>query len=297
MTSVLDGVRDGRLERPDGRVVAWSDWGEPDGIPLLRVPGTPGCRYNMRADRTAWAERGLRALTTERPGFGASTRLPGRGFAAPADDIAAVLDELGLDRVHVIGGSGGAPHELAFAARHPDRVRAMTILVGAAPTVDGEYAEAIDLNRIAHEMVRAGDIDGLRSLMEEQRAALLADPLGGFEVIMAKAPEADRAVMATEGWQHSFVIGVREALAQGVDGWLDEALAIQGDWSDVAIGDVRTSITWWHAPGDANAPLSAARRLVDRLDSAELRLFGEHEGHMAGYHREGEILDELLARG
>lgn len=297
MTSVLDGVRDGRLERPDGRVVAWSDWGEPDGIPLLRVPGTPGCRYNMRADRTAWAERGLRAITTERPGFGASTRLPGRGFAAPADDIAAVLDELGLDRVHVIGGSGGAPHELAFAARHPDRVRAMTILVGAAPTEDGEYAEAIDLNRIAHEMVRAGDIDGLRSLMEEQRAALLADPLGGFEVIMAKAPEADRAVMATEGWQHSFVIGVREALAQGVDGWLDEALAIQGDWSDVAIGDVRTSITWWHAPGDANAPLSAARRLVDRLDSAELRLFGEHEGHMAGYHREGEILDELLARG
>jgi pimeloyl-ACP methyl ester carboxylesterase len=36
------------------------------------------------------------------------TRLPGRGFGAPADDLAAVVDHLGLEAVHVMGGSGSA---------------------------------------------------------------------------------------------------------------------------------------------------------------------------------------------
>jgi hypothetical protein len=56
-------------------------------------------------------------------------------------------------------------------------------------------------------------------------------------------------------------------------------------------------VTWWHAPKDANAPLSAARRVVGHLPNARLVTFGENEGHLAGYHRQGEILDELLARG
>jgi pimeloyl-ACP methyl ester carboxylesterase len=82
-----DGVRDRQLERPDGRVVAWSEFGDEDGLPILRVPGIPGCRYSLRADRTPWTQRNLGVITTERPGFGASSRLPGRRFREPADDL------------------------------------------------------------------------------------------------------------------------------------------------------------------------------------------------------------------
>ena len=293
----LDGVRECSLTRPDGRVVAWTEWGPPDGRPLLRVPGTPGCRLSLRADRTPWEQRGLRVLTTERPGFGASTRLPGRGFAAPADDLAAILDHVGLDSVHVTGGSGSAPHELAFAARHPERVRAMTIVVGAAPILDDETERLIGVNATAHRLVRAGDIDGLHRLLDELRAGLLADPIAAFRGIMDRAPEADRAVMSDPLWQEGFTAATLEALRPGVDGWADETIAIDEPWDDVDLDAVRTSLTWWHAAGDANAPLTAARRLLERLPHARLVLFGDEEGHMAPYHREGDILDELLARG
>ena len=158
--AVLEGVRALSLERPDGRIVAWSEFGDAAGLPLLRVPGTPGCRYSLRADRTPWTRRHLRVITTERPGFGASTRLPGRGFSAPADDLAAVLDHLGLEAVHVMGNSGAAPHQLAFAARHPDRVRAMTVLVGAAPCTSEEAGQMIGLNARAHGLVHKGDAGG-----------------------------------------------------------------------------------------------------------------------------------------
>src|SRR5262245_33977772 len=99
-------VTDHRLRRPDGRIVAWSEAGVEGGRPVLRVPGTPGCRLSIRADRTPWIERGLRVITTERPGFGASTRLPGRGFDEHVDDVAAILDELGIETLPVFGGSG-----------------------------------------------------------------------------------------------------------------------------------------------------------------------------------------------
>jgi pimeloyl-ACP methyl ester carboxylesterase len=295
--SVLDGVRDRSLEHPDGRVVAWSEFGDVDGLPLLRVPGTPGCRYSLRADRTPWTQRHLRVITTERPGFGASSRLPGRRFREPADDMAAILDSLGLGAVHVIGGSGSAPHQLSFAARHPDRVLAMTVLVGAAPPTDDEIAQMIGINEEAHHLVRKGDLEGLHRLMEPIRTAMLEDPSATFREVMDRAPDADRAVMADPQWQAELAIATSEALRPGLDGWIDEAIALASPWDDIEMTAVRTSVTWWHAPKDANCPLSAAMRLVARLPNARLVQFGEDEGHLAAYHREAEILDELLARG
>ena len=224
-------------------------------------------------------------------------RLPGRGFGAPADDLAAVLDHLGLEAVHVLGGSGSAPHQLALAARHPDRVRAMTVLVGAAPCTAGEAGQMIGLNADGHGLARKGDVAGLRRLLDPLRAAMLGDPVAVFRAVMDRAPAADRAVMADPQWQAELAVASKEALRQGADGWVDEAFALHSPWDDVDVAAVQASVTWWHAPKDANAPLSAARRVVGQLPNARLIAFGDNEGHLAGYHRQGEILDELLARG
>ena len=67
--------------------------------------------------------------------------------------------------------------------------------------------------------------------------------------------------------------------------------------SDIDCSAVETSLTWWHAPADADAPLPAARRLLRKIPQAELRLFDDDEGHLAAFHRESDILDELLTRG
>ncbi|HUV48530.1 MAG TPA: alpha/beta hydrolase [Actinomycetes bacterium] len=296
MTSAfLDGVTDSCLTRPDGRVVAWTEWGG-GSTPVLRVPGTPGSRFGLRSDRSVWAERDLRVITTERPGFGASTPLPGRGFAEHADDLAAVLDRLEIESLHVEGGSGAAPHELAFAARHPDRVKAMTIVVGVAPCIDDEVAGMIPINQEGYRLVQAGDRPGAASLLWGIRDELLADPLGGIRRVMEHAPAADQQVMSNPRWQEGHVAQLNEALAQGVQGWADEIFANWRPWMDFNLSDVTTSVTWWHAASDANCPLSAAERLVAQLPNARLVRFGDDEGHLAAYHREAEILDELFTR-
>jgi len=173
----------------------------------------------------------------------------------------------------------------------------MTILVGAAPETEEEYAQLVGVNQEAHRLVTSGDIDGLHAFLAGLRKEIVADPLGAFRSIMESAPEADRAVMSEPQWQESFVIAMSEAMAQGVEGWADESIAIDTRWDDIDLAAVTTSVTWWHAASDANTSFTAAKRLVAQLANARMELFPEHEGHMAGYHREAEILDELLARG
>jgi pimeloyl-ACP methyl ester carboxylesterase len=290
-----DDLREARLRRPDGRIVAWTESGVPDGRPLLRIPGTPGSRHAVRVDQVAWIERGLRIVTTERPGFGASTRLPGRGYLEPADDLAAILDELRIERLPVIAGSGGAPYLLALAARHPDRVAAATIVVGAAPNVDEEAGQMIGLNAEAYWLARHGDRDGLTALLEPVREALLEDPLASFRETMATAPSADQAIMSDPTWQRSLIRGVRESLRPGVEGWVDESMLLFSDRADVDLSDVLTSLTWWHGDHDRNAPLSAVRRLLTGLRHATLVVWRD-AGHLTAYVKEPEILDELLGR-
>lgn len=286
---------EGALTVRDGRIVAWTEWGDPGGKVLLRIPGTPGSRWSVRADTSPWVERGLRVITAERPGFGASTPLPGRRFAEHADDLVEILDHLGVDHVLLYGGSGAAPHELALCERHPDRVAAATVAAGAAPLSASEVESMIPVNRQSYDLVQNGDRAALAAHLAPIREALLADPLAAFAEIMETAPAEDLAIIRDPGWSSVFQRSVTESLRQGLDGWIDESMALDSVW-DVDPTRVSTSVTWYHDEGDRNCPFEAARRLVASLPSGRF-VEWRNAGHLTAYHLEREILDELIVRG
>jgi pimeloyl-ACP methyl ester carboxylesterase len=155
--------------------------------------------------------------------------------------------------------------------------------------------EQVDFNAICDGLARQGNADALRAALDEARTAILADPLAGYRAIMDTAPAADQAIMADPAWQSAHVRAMREALAPGVDGWVDEMLAIDGDWHDVDLAGVTSSVTWWHSTTDRNCPLSSAQRLVGRLPNARL-IIEDCGGHLMADDGEGNLLDELLAR-
>src|SRR5262249_23726785 len=82
-------------------------------------------------------ERGIRLLAYDRPGYGLSTRRPGRAVADCAADVAAICDALEIERLCTWGASGGGPHVLAVAAQLPDRIGGAAALCSVAP-IDAE---------------------------------------------------------------------------------------------------------------------------------------------------------------
>lgn len=123
------------VHTPDGRLLAVEDRGDPAGWPVLGHHGTPSSRLVILYGpyvRDA-AERGLRVIGYDRPGYGESSPQPGRTVADTAADVRTICTELGIDRLATWGHSGGGPHVLACAALLPDLVTAAASLASLAP--------------------------------------------------------------------------------------------------------------------------------------------------------------------
>src|SRR5215212_11479151 len=121
------------LALSDGRALE-VDVSGPDGaIPLVVHHGTPGERSQYPPFATAAAAQGLRYVSYSRPGYGGSSRQPGRAVADCAADTAAILAYLGADRCYTVGASGGGPHALACAALLANRVLACATVAGVGP--------------------------------------------------------------------------------------------------------------------------------------------------------------------
>lgn len=85
------------------------------------------------------AEHPFRVISVSRWGY-LRTPMPRnpahRTHEAQADAYAALLDRLGIDRVAMVGVSGGTPSAIQFALRHPDRCWALVSIAGVTGRLD-----------------------------------------------------------------------------------------------------------------------------------------------------------------
>src|SRR5438552_3218883 len=156
---------------PDGRTLTVREGGDPAGVPVLSMSGTPGSSTLYEPHVRDAREQGIRLLSYDRPGYGGSSRDKGRNVAACAADVEAVCDELGLERICVWGISGGGPHALAAAALLPERVATAAALASVAPYgADGLdwLAGMGELNVEEFGVIFEGE-EAHRGSMEQQR--------------------------------------------------------------------------------------------------------------------------------
>lgn len=114
----------------------------PRRLPLLVVHGSGGGFDQGLALGEDYAARGWHVIAPSRFGYlrtpwPADVLPPGQGSPADlgarqADQLACLLDALGVPEVAVLGVSAGAIAATEFAVRHPSRLRALVLLVPAA---------------------------------------------------------------------------------------------------------------------------------------------------------------------
>lgn len=214
----------------DGRQLAVTEMGDPEGVPVVFHHGTPGNRATH--NRASEVLAGSRAIFYDRPGYGASDRQRGRDVAACAADVATIADALGIDTFAVLGTSGGGPHALACAALLGERVTRIAVVAGFAPADDAEFdflAGMSDLNVAELRAALEGE-ESLTRQLEEVVAATNGDPDSIIDEIVSELPEADRRALARPEIRGAFRDGIGEAVQGGLGGWIDDDLAFARQW-------------------------------------------------------------------
>jgi pimeloyl-ACP methyl ester carboxylesterase len=91
---------EGRLKLPDGRILAYAQYGDPEGRPVLFLHGVPGSRLWLDEDVTRSLK--VRLVTVDRPGDGRFDLHRGGSLLTWAEDVEALADELGQERFGVV---------------------------------------------------------------------------------------------------------------------------------------------------------------------------------------------------
>ncbi|MBF8186369.1 alpha/beta hydrolase [Nonomuraea sp. K274] len=258
---------------PDGRKLAVEERGKPDGSAIFLLHGTPGSRLGPSPRAQVLYRLGVRLVTFDRPGYGLSDRMPERTVADIAADVAAIADELGLERFAVVGRSGGAPHALACAALLPERVTRVAALVSLAP----HSAEGLDWfagmaasNVFEYLVARAGPHLAATRL-SSQAEQIRRDPAGKVLSIVMEGGASDRRVFSDHGLRWMMVRNFAEALRHSADGWVDDVLAFNSEWGfDPAVIHAPTLV--WHGENDVFAPVEHARWLGRRIPNATVSI-------------------------
>jgi 2-succinyl-6-hydroxy-2,4-cyclohexadiene-1-carboxylate synthase len=138
------------------------------GAPLLLLHGFTGSSATWAPHVAAWPAS---SLAVDQPGHG-QTDAPANParyrMDATVADLVALLDQLGVERAHVLGYSMGGRVALHLAAAHPERV-AMLILESASP---GLATQAERDARVAADTALAASIerDGIAAFVDRWEA-------------------------------------------------------------------------------------------------------------------------------
>ncbi len=268
--------------------------GPAGGFPLVYHHGTPGAATPIRALQRAAHARGLRLVTTSRPGYGDSSPQPGRTVVDVTADTAAVLAAIGADRCLVAGWSGGGPHALACGARL-GATAAVLVIAGAAPyeAAGLDWMTGMGQENIAEFSAAVHGEDQLRSYLRHEREQL--KDVTGTDIVASLGtllPDVDRAVLTGE-FGEDIAASFREAVRTGVEGWLEDDMAFTRSWG-FELAEISVPAMIWQGSADLMVPFSHGQWLASQLPSASAHL-EEGEGHLSvGLGALDRMLDELV---
>src|SRR5215469_10402702 len=283
-----------QVQLPDGRRldvrVSWPA----GGLPLVYHHGTPSAARPIRALERAVHARGLRLVTTSRPGYGDSTRHPGRSVVDVVADTDAVLAAVGAQRCLTMGWSGGGPHALACGARL-GAAAGVLVVAGVAPyEADGlDWLAGMGEDNVVEFSAAVQGDDQLRPYLLRERELLrniqAPDIVASMESLL---PYVDRAALTGE-YGEDMAAGFREAVRTGVDGWLDDDLAFARPWG-FSLSEISVPTMIWQGSADLMVPFAHGQWLASRLPAASAHL-EDGEGHLSvALGKLDAMLDELV---
>lgn len=231
--------------RHDDVEIAFRDEGEGEPIVLVHGFASNAAVNWVQPGWVAFLKAaGRRVIAPDNRGHGASSKLydPAAYHSAlMADDVAALLDHLGLERADLMGYSMGARIAAFLALQHPQRLRSAVFGGLGIHLIDGigvpdDVAEALEAPSLAAVSEPAARL--FRAFAEQTRSDLraLAACIRGSRQTLTRAQIADiRAPVLVAVGSKDAIGGSAQALADLLPA--GQALEITGRDHMTAVGD------------------------------------------------------------
>jgi pimeloyl-ACP methyl ester carboxylesterase len=284
-----NGPREGAVRLRDGRTLAYAEWGDPDGRPVLGCHGSPSSRLERHVeDPLLYRRWGVRWIVPDRPGFGRSDPHPGRRVLDWPDDVTQLLDALGVGELSVLSLSGGAAYALACAHELGERVTGVGVL-GGAPPPDVPWAWPSwlpsRLRDTAHRPWAA-------PLLQPVFAPLTVRPALIPRYLQLRLAPADRRVIGRPGVRRVLAETFTEGLRQGSRALAEDRALLFRPWG-FPLSAVRQRVHVWHGTADWQVPAALGQALVAMLPAVVAHWF-PGEGHFLVFDHAEDVYGTLV---
>jgi len=251
------------------------------GLPLVMLHGGgPGASAwsNFGSALPTFAET-FRTLLIDQPGFGGSDKPPvvGNYFRHSAEYVVRLLDELGIDRIHLLGNSLGGGTAMRLALSHPDRVGRL-VLMGPG---------GLSLN-----VFHADPTEGVQRLMDFS-ANPTREALRAFISCMVVDQGLVTDELVEERFADATAPGAQEAMASmGMSFWNPETAEDGMLWREAHRLRKHILLTWGRE--DRVNPLDGAMVALKLIPKAQLHVF-PNCGHWAQIEAAEEFAEVTTA--
>lgn len=274
-------MKDRSISLSDGRQLGFIDYGDPDGLPIFLLHGTPGSRVFGLENEPLIGEENLRIVTPERPGYGLSSPLEKRSISAYSSDIEELADFLHIKKFHVGGVSGGGPYVLACASNLPNRVLSATLIASASPMETEGFFRGMSIGNKCAFLLSKYVPWLLKPIYQYAANYYGKNPDKMIKGLTPQLCEWDKRVieeMADKGQIDGFTEHIREAYKQGYKAAYTDIYLVSRSWG-IDYSKILCPVFMWHGESDTLVPISPAKAFAKSLPNCQSS-FIEGAGHL-----------------
>ena len=259
------------MRLPDGRWMAWSDSGDPQGWPVLLCHGFLHGQHDRHPDDSILRRLGIRLLIPDRPGCGDSDAAPNGSVSQWPQDVAHMLDHLGIGHFGLVSWSMGTPYALAVAQHFGARVHAMGLVSPVTPV-----RTTYDLRLYSGQgrmvlLVALHTPRLLPVLMEVLVKGIQRDVYGFLEEIIGKSPISEKTLFESPGYRQRRAAVLLKLAGRGATLVAHESIKAVHGWKVQAPPPGLPSKIW-HGDTDPEVHWHGVQALAKALGGMDLQI-------------------------
>lgn len=241
-------------------------------------------------------QKNIRLLVPERPGYGGSDASPNRNHQDWCQDMAQLLNDLGISKVKVIAHSIGGTYALAMAEFIPERIERIAMVNAVTRIQDMLESKPVPVLITAlHQSLRFAPF-----LIEPVLKMAVGKDIENFYTqqlnFMRPTKEgraADINLLSQPEYRHYSINNLKQSARQGVQIWAEELKLSFAEWP-FKVTNKTLEYQFWHGDEDDVISVQAAQRLAKDLNTQTFFQL-KYETHFLFSRHINDILEQLIA--